>query len=173
MNNRNKIFVILGSVFAVLIPRAALAHCPLCTAGAVALGIGAYKLGVSTVSVGIGIGAFSIALGLWIARLIKRQYIPYQSWVIALLSFATTVLPVIRFMPGYTSIYIPSIGQYGATYMISLFLIGSIVGGVLMFAAPTISKQVSRVVGSRIPYQGLSITILLLVLAIIITEFVL
>jgi hypothetical protein len=173
MNIYHKLALFAVSVFAVLAPRVALAHCPLCTAGAVALGIGAYKLGVSTLSVGISIGAFSIALGLWVARLIKRKYIPYQWEIIVILSFATTVLPIIKFMPGYTSIYIPSIGEYGATYMISLFLIGSLVGGILMFVAPSVSRKVTNIVGSRVPYQGLSITLALLIAAIVIAEFAL
>lgn len=154
------------------IPKTALAHCPLCTIGAVAIGLGAYKFGVSTASVGVGIGAFAIALGFWIAKYLKRQYMPYQAEFIAILSFATTVIPIMALLPGARSLYISFIGEYGTTIVVPHLLIGSVIGGILVFISPSVSQFARHIRrGKKIPFQGMAVTFLLLVAAIAAIEF--
>jgi hypothetical protein len=163
---------------AVLAPRLALAHCPLCTAGAGVAAVFAAWLGVSMMSIGVFIGAFGIAIGLWIARLIKKQYIPHQAWVLAVISFATTVIPLMPLMQDYTSFYLSLGGEYGSllnrTYVVNRFLVGSAIGGVVMALAPSLSARITALrKGSMFRFQGLSITFLLLVAILLIVELIL
>ena len=168
-----KFTIFSASLFGIGIPLVVKAHCPLCTAGAIAVGIGAYKLGISTEAVGIGIGAFAVALGLWIARIIPKKYIPFQKEVIVVVSFVSTILPVIPFMKSAFPVYISFLGDYGTTIAINRFLIGSIIGGLLVIIAPLVSRNLSRLAnGKRIPFQGMIITILLLLVSMLIIELI-
>lgn len=154
-----------------LLPATAYAHCPLCTAGAGVVAFGAAKLGVGPMSVGIFLGAFAVALGLWVARLLKKQYVPKQKEVLAIFSFATTILPLQPVLADYTSVYLPFWGEYGKTILINLFLIGGIVGGVLMLLSPYLSRKLALARGGEMyPFQGMVITLLLLVSAAVVVE---
>ena len=169
-----KVIISMFSVLGLAVPAAVKAHCPLCTAGAIALGVGAYKLGISTESVGIGIGAFAVALGLWIARIIPKKFMYFQKEFIVVISFVSTIFPVMPFMKSAFPVYIWFLGDYGTTIAVNRFLVGSIIGGILVIIAPFVSTQISRIAkDKRIPFQGMIITVLLLVGAILIKEFAL
>ncbi|MBI1961547.1 MAG: hypothetical protein HYS45_02505 [Parcubacteria group bacterium] len=160
-----------GALAVLATPRAAHAHCPLCTAGAVAIGLGAYQLGVSTLSVGIALGAASLALGLWMAKLVRVQYFRGQRPVIAFMVFATTVLPVAPFLPGARGLYLAGIGQYGTTLVVPLVFIGAAVGGLLVLAAPYASRGLTRMRGgAHIPFQGVLAVVVLLAAALALVE---
>ena len=108
-------FVVAGvSISGLLFPAVALAHCPLCTAGAGLAAIGAYWLGVNGLTVGVLLGAFAMALGLWVARLIKKKYLPQQDNAIGVFSWLTTIIPLKMLLSDYTSIYINWSGSYGS-----------------------------------------------------------
>ena len=159
--------IIIG--FAIAKP--VLAHCPLCTVGAGAAAIGATWLGIGNIPVGIFIGAFAVALGAWISRLIKKEYVPRQRDLLIGFSFFSTVLPLFPMMEEYSSIYIPWLGDYGKTYLIKLFLVGAIIGGVIILLAPRLSKKITSInKGRMIPYQGLVVTFTLLLIASLISE---
>ena len=164
-----KILFYFVAILALVVPKTASAHCPLCVAGAGALAVLAASLGVSSVVVGILIGAFALALGLWLAPLVKKQYIPYQKQILTLLIAVTTIIPVMPFIKDYGPLYISLGGKYGTpwhnTYTIDLFLFGSVVGALLMLMAPSVSKLVTKVRKHQMPYQGVAITLLLLVIA--------
>jgi hypothetical protein len=157
-----------------LIPKAAFAHCPLCTVGAGALAVLATSLGVSSVVVGIMIGAFSLALGLWIAPMVKKQFVPYQKHILTLLIFLGTVIPIMPLIRDYGPFYISLSGEYGTllhnTYTINLFILGVVIGAVIMLISPYISKALTRIRGQQIPYQGIAITLALLIVASIIVQ---
>lgn len=151
------------------IPLISYAHCPLCTIGAGVAALGASWLGISSGPIGVFIGAFSIALGLWIAKLIKKKYLPYQREAITLISFLTTVLPLKTQLSEYSSFYLSIAGDYGTilnrTYLINWFLIGSVLGGLIILISPYVSRKVSKFRGGKLfPYQGVSITFLLLII---------
>ncbi|MCR4260909.1 MAG: hypothetical protein NUV96_01005 [Candidatus Colwellbacteria bacterium] len=171
-----KILLSFVAIFTLAIPRTALAHCPLCVAGAGALAVLATSLGVSSVVVGILTGAFALALGLWLAPFIKKQYIPYQRQMLTLLIFVSTIIPVMPFIKDYGPLYISLGGEYGTpwhnTYVIDLFLFGSLIGAILMLVAPLVSKAVTKLSTRRIPYQGVVITILLLITASVIAQII-
>jgi len=161
-----------------LIPTAAKAHCPLCTVGAGALAVGAAYIGVSTYVVGIFLGAFALALGIWMSRIIKKEYIPYQKQIVIVVIFLSTLLPLIPLLQEYTSINLYWFGTYGTlfnkTYLIHKFLIGSTIGAGLMLISPAISLRVSKIKQKRLfPYQGIVITFVLLILASLIMQFAL
>lgn len=146
-----------------LLAKPAFAHCPLCTAGAGVAAVGAAWLGVGTAPIGVFIGAFAVALGFWFGNIIKKKFIPYQKSVLTLLSFGATVFPILSLMPGFFPVYISFAGDYGTilnrTYLINWFLIGSIIGGLIMVLAPFISRKITSLRnGKTYPYQGLGVT---------------
>lgn len=164
-----------ASVIIFFLPSIASAHCPLCTAGAGLAAIIAIKFGISAMSVGVFIGAFAVAIGLWIARGVKKQFVPRQATVLAIISFLLTVLPLRAILSQYRSVYISMSGDYGSwlnrTYLIDIFLAGSILGAILLAVAPALSRWVSaRRGGKRWPYQGMSIIAVLLILTAILIE---
>lgn len=164
---KNKKKILLLALPALLLPQAALAHCPLCTIGAGGLAVFAAWLGVNTITIGLFIGAFALALGLWIGRLIPKKYIPHQTKALAALSFLTIALPLLPMMQDYTSIYVSLGGEYGSlfnrTYLINRFLLGSLIGAGLLLLAPFISKKLVLLrKGRLLPFQGIGITIFLL-----------
>src|SRR3989338_1201458 len=126
------------------------AHCPLCTAGAAVAAGGAVWLGVNEAVVGIFIGAFAVSMGLWFSRIIKRKFIPFQKTAIVLLSFLTTVIPMLAlFNSSIYPLYLSYFGDYGSlfnrTYVINLFLVFSILGGILTTMTPMLSRKLSQI----------------------------
>jgi len=159
-------------------PSQVFAHCPLCTVGAGAAALGASWLGVDNAAVGMFLGAFAFALGWWIGKLLKRRYIKYQNFFLALFSYIATVLPLKGMFSGYTSFNLYLGGEYGSllnrTYLINKFLVGSLLGAFLVLVAPFLSRQFSKLnKGKLFPFQGTIITFLLLVLAFVIIQFLL
>lgn len=175
----NRLRLLFGGIGlgGLLFPAAALAHCPLCTAGAGLVAVGAYWLGVNGLTIGALLGAFATALGLWIARLIKKKYIPQQDNAVGAFSWLTTLLPLKMLLSDYTSIYINWGGSYGSvfnrTYPINLFLVGGVIGAIIVFAAPTLSRAITERRGETIPFQGIIITFTLLLATSLITQFLL
>lgn len=148
------------------------AHCPLCVGGAGAAAGAAALLGVSYGSIGVFIGAFSLAMALWVPRLIKKQYFPHQAKALSIIIYATTVGPLLPLFEDYTSVYIDLGGEYGTlmnqTHLINLFIIGVVVGSLIVLVAPHISSRLVKLrSGKLIRFQGLLITFVLLVIAAI------
>jgi len=167
-----KFFLILITVF---FPKFTLAHCPLCTVGAGALAIFAASIGISSVVIGVMIGGFAVALSTWLAKLPKKQYIPYQYVILATIIFLGTIIPIMPLVKDYGPFYVKIAGQYGSllhnTYTINLFIVGSILGGIIMIIAPSISRYVIKLrKGNTIPYQGISISLSLLVVTSLVIE---
>lgn len=167
---------ILLAIIAVcmVIPKAALAHCPLCTAGAGALAVLAASLGVSSVIVGILIGAFALALGLWLGRIVKKKYVPYQQYILAAIIFLGTVLPIIPLVLDFGPLYLSLGGEYGSllhnTYTINLYIAGVILGAAIVLISAPLSRLLTKVRGQQLPYQGLSITLGLLIVCSVIVQ---
>lgn len=152
------------------VPKVALAHCPLCTVGAGALAVLAASLGVSSIVVGVLIGAFSLALGLWLSRMVKKEYVQFQKQILTLLIFLGTVIPIMPFIEHYAPLYVPFIGIYGTTYTINLYLFGVVIGALIMFVAPYISVFITKIRSKQIPFQGITITIFLLIVVSVIVQ---
>lgn len=168
----------LGLVLAFFaLQEAVYAHCPLCTIGAGAAAAGAAYLGVSGFVIGLFIGAASLALGLWTSKWLKKKYIPYQGAVLALISFFTITIPVMALIQDYTSIYISIAGDYGSllnrTYLINLFLLGGIFGALVLSISPYLSRKLSLArSGKMLPFQGLILTFILLIIIALIAQVI-
>ncbi len=167
----NKYILAVGS-FAVLIfsLREVSAHCPLCTIGAGAAAAGAVYLGVSKVVVSLFIGAFAVSTGWWVSKIIKKKYIPYQKHLIILASFLLTIIPIMPIMETIKPFYLSLFGDYGTlfnrTYLLNMALFGSIFGGGIVYLTPLISSKISKMRGGRIiPFQGVILTLTLLIIA--------
>jgi len=156
-----------------LAPFKALAHCPLCTAGAIAAGGIAAWLGVGELTVGVFIGAAALLLGWWLAKQIKREFIPFQLVLVTAFVFLTTILPTMPFMPMISYVYIPWLGEYGSVYAMNSFLLGSLIGAAVVLAAPFANRFLNRARGgAAFPYQGMVVTLSLLVVVAIVVELV-
>src|SRR3989338_11226253 len=165
-----KYFFIL--FFSLALVKSAYAHCPLCTVGAAAAAGGAAWLGVSKIVIGIFIGAFAVSIVWWVSNIIKKQYIPFQKPLIILFSFVTTVFPLLSLevMRSNYPLLISFFGDYGSlfnrTYILNLFLAGSMLGGFIVSVTPWLSKKMTIVRNNKmIPYQGILLTFLLLIIS--------
>jgi len=162
--------IVLLLLAAAAIPQAALAHCPLCVAATGGLAILAASLGLSSAVVGIVSGSFALAMGLWFARLIKNKRILQQDKLVAFFIYFTTVLPMMPFAKEYKPLFVPFIGEYGTTIPINLFLLGAVIGGIIILAAPSLSRLVTRLSGRHVAYQQLMTIGILLVLVSTVLE---
>ncbi len=154
------IILILGIFF---ITPAVYAHCPLCTA-AVGIGVTTSRFyGLDDTISGLWIGALIASSALWINRLLKKQYIPLQSLVILILSFAVTAIPLY-----YAKII--AINSMNAVLGIDKLLFGMILGSLLMPAGVFISNLIKKKIGKvAVPFQ----TILIIITLLVITSLVL
>ncbi|MEM0476570.1 MAG: hypothetical protein QW367_02950 [Candidatus Aenigmatarchaeota archaeon] len=157
------------------------AHCPLCTAGA---GIGALfakELGTKSSVLGIWIGAFGAALGLWIASFLQSKFNLNKkfkntfTFLLVLISFLSTVLPLQPYFYELGSFYINLFGEYGSlfntTYVYDKFLLGAILGAIIVLIYPLINKKIIEIYQKRlIPFQGLTINFILLIFASLIFQ---
>ncbi len=141
------------------------AHCPLCTIGAGAAAAGAVWLGVSKVAVALFIGGFAMSMGMWFSNIIKKKYIPFQKILIVIVVFFTTILPLSPIFSAIGPLYISFIGDYGLTYALNYSLISSLFGGLIVFSSPFLSKKITNIRGGKIiPYQGVMLTLSLLII---------
>jgi hypothetical protein len=65
---------------------------------------------------------------------------------------------------------VPFIGEYGTTYTINLYVLGVIVGSLLMLLAPLVSRLVATLRGGHAPFQGILITLTMLVAVSVIIQ---
>ncbi|MDH3379721.1 MAG: hypothetical protein OEQ39_22585, partial [Gammaproteobacteria bacterium] len=71
----------------------------------------------------------------------------------------------------YTSVYLPFWGEYGATFVINLFVVGATVGGVLILLSPYLSRKLALARGGKMfPFQGMAITLVVLITAAFVIE---
>ena len=116
-----------------------------------------------------------MAIGLWIGKLIKKQYVPHQTLIIGLISFVTTVFPLEPLFYDNTAVFISLTGDYGTwlntTYVIDKFLIGSVIGALILIFSPRISRSISKARKNKmIHYQGMIVTFSTLLLVALFYE---
>jgi hypothetical protein len=147
------------------------AHCPLCTIGAGGAAALAAWLGISAAPVGVFVGAFALAVGLWTAKLIKKRFVRGQNNILGAASFATVVFPVMPLMEQYSSLYVSWMGEYGRTFLIDKFLVGAVIGAAVLYSAPFLSRKLAQARGNKmIPFQGMLISLITLLLASAVLE---
>ena len=153
------------------------AHCPLCTIGAGAAAAGAVWLGVQKVAVAVLIGGFAMSMGMWFSRIIKKKYFRYQDLTVVIGVFLLTVSPLLPIIGQTTGFYLSLFGNYGSlfnrTYVLNLSLFSSLLGGVIVYFSPLLSKKVTKLRRNKIiPFQGIILTIFLLIIVSTIVHFV-
>ena len=169
-----KIFLIPS--FMLLLLENIMAHCPLCTGAAVAGAVGAKYYGFDVTLVGLFMGAFAISLGLWFNRK-ARVYFRFQKTILVIVLFLLTIIPAIPFIKD--SIYFPLFmyGDYGSIlnriYSVNKFLLGSIIGSIITLFAYYLHNNIKIRHGKVLfPYQGVVLTIFLLLMASIPIYFI-
>lgn len=162
---------------ALLAPKLVSAHCPLCTIGAAAAAGGAAYVGVSNFVVGIFIGAFAVSMGWWIARMLSKKYVRYQRELLIISSFLLTIIPIIPIMNQNFPVYLSIMGEYGSllnrTYILNLFLAGSVAGGAIVCVSPWISRKITDARGKTVPFQGTVLTLVALTIVALAFEMIL
>ncbi len=155
-------FIFLIPIF---LASSVMAHCPLCTIGAGAAAAGAVWLGVSKVVVALFIGAFSMSMGMWFSRLVNKKYIPYQKSVIIIVVFLATLLPLLPIFKAIGPLYLSFMGEYGTTYAVDYSLGASLLGALIVFISPTLSRKITKARnGKIIPFQGTLLTLIMLII---------
>lgn len=172
MNNFSKFSLKKRYLFGVIpgvlfLPSVVHAHCPLCTAGAGILAVVAASLGVPALIISTLLGGFALAMGLWFAKLIKKKYIRHQDHLVSGLIYLTTVLPLWPILKEYKILYAPFLGfdKYANKVPVDIYLVGVVLGAIILLLTPYISKKVTILAQKQIiPFQGIVITMILLVL---------
>ena len=165
-----KRFLSLSSaiLFLSLIPAKVLAHCPLCVGGAGAAAALASFLGVKYGAIGVFMGGFAVALSLLIANRLPEKF-KFQNVLVAWAIYLTTLIPLYPFLKGDFTVWAASIaGDYGSmlnrTYLIDLFIVGSIIGSLIVLYSMKLSSYITQQRdGKMIKFQGLIITFVLLI----------
>jgi len=161
-----KIFTLpIISALTIFLTKIVSAHCPLCTIGAGAAAGAAVWLGVSKVAVALFIGAFAMSMGIWFSKIIKKQYISFQNPLSVAIVFLTTLLPLLPLFTAIGPLYIPFIGDYGTTYAVNYSIATGLLGGLVVISSPMLSKKLTKLrKGKMIAYQGITITLLTLIM---------
>ena len=171
MQKKFFIFPVL-TVLSIFLVKQVSAHCPLCTIGAGAVGVGAIWLGVSKVVVALFIGAFAMSMGMWFARIPKKRYIPFQKTAIITIVFLTTILPLTPLFKAIGPLYLSFIGEYGTTYAVNYSLASVFLGGLTVFISPRLSKFLTKIRKEKIiPFQGTILTLIILIIFGILIQF--
>lgn len=164
------VFVSTGFV----LPTVSYAHCPLCTIGIGILGAAAQAMGVSLGVIGLFVGAFVVSTGMWISMRINWRF-KYKTQFVVLVSFVLTVLPLRQFSNQYFYIPVYWLGEPGSIlnriYFIDQFIAGSVLGWIMTVLSMYLNSAVKRWRGRVLfPFQGVMITLLVLVLAGVILQ---
>lgn len=160
---------ITGLFIGTLLAKSVNAHCPLCTAGIAAVAGGATYFGVNKTVISLFVGAFAVSTGWWVARSINKEYIRFQKLWLVLGSFLLSVLPLMSLLYVLYPLQISLAGDYGSllnrTYLLNASLVSSIVGGIIVAISPLLSSKITDFCGSHLPFQGVGLTLLGLVIA--------
>lgn len=157
--------IFLGLFMAIFFIKNVSAHCPLCTIGAGAAAGAAVWLGISKIVVALFIGAFAMSMGFWFSKIIKKKYVPFQKTLIITAVFLTTIIPLMPIFSAIGPLYLP-FGEYGKTYAVNYSIAGSLLGGLIVFSSPKISKTLTNLrKGKMFPFQGVLITLTILIIS--------
>lgn len=139
---------------------AARAHCPLCV-GAIGLALGAAKVfGVDVIIIGVLTGGLALSFGLMVNKVVRKQYFPFQGFMITLGSFVLTVLPLSFFSGGEVYFFF-----FDRFYWFDRLIFGSVIGGLTVVASYFGHLFVKQWRGGVLfPYQGVVFTLVSLLL---------
>lgn len=145
-----------------LLTRTASAMCPLCTAGAaVGLAIARYY-GVDDLVVGLWLGALAVSTALWVNNMVKkkvkRNIVPFQGVLIVVTVIASTIVPF------YSAGFFNGMPRMVDTiFGINRLVVGTIIGGFIMFIGAPLSNFIKRKRQAAFPLQTIILTLALLI----------
>ena len=140
------------------------AHCPLCAGAVGVAAVGASYMGIDNSIVGLFVGAFSISTGIWFAKKIKKKYFKFQSFSLVLSSFLLTVIPSAKVVNDLSYFKFVLFGL-NKIYFIDKILVGSIIGALITLFALYLHNKIKQINGKvLIPYQGVFLTLILLIM---------
>ncbi|MDP3982205.1 MAG: hypothetical protein Q8P70_01490 [bacterium] len=165
-------------LLALLAPRMVFAHCPLCTVGAAAAGGVALYFGVSPFVVGIFIGAALFSMGWWFGHLVSSRFSRALFWPVTLGTFALSLFPLLPLFREVIPLYVSMAGEYGSllhrVYVLDLFFMGSLAGAGIVLISPFVSSKITQIATRQlVPYQGVLVTLVLLVILALVSSFAL
>ncbi|WP_408956449.1 hypothetical protein [Natroniella sp. ANB-PHB2] len=151
----------------------AFAHCPLCTLGIGFLVVMANKLGVDLVVIGLFAGAFSLSLGMFISRKIVKQN-KYMFTILTISSFLLMIIPLSKFSGVDVAISFDFLeGMTNGTYLIDRFVLGSIIGAIVLLSSTALHKKIKEVKGRVfIPFQIIILSMSLLIVTATIMQLI-
>lgn len=163
-----KIFFLFIFLFFIIGINEVNAHCPLCAGAVGAAAVGANYIGLDSSIVGLFVGAFSISTGIWFAKKIKKKYFKFQSFSLVVSSFLLTVIPSAKIVNDLTYISL-----FNNVYFLDKILIGSIIGAIITLFALYLHNKIKQVNGKvLVPYQGVFLTLILLIISSIPMYFI-
>lgn len=142
-------FLSLVSLFTIhhsLFTREALAHCPLCTAGAGAgLAISRF-IGIDDSITGVWLAAFLGATSFWSASYIKKKYVPFQDTIIYIAIFGITIWSFSAFN---------LVDEHAGLIMgVPKLYFGMTTAGILFYLVDVVNRLIKKVKGGVLfPYQ--------------------
>ncbi|MEK6973193.1 MAG: hypothetical protein AABW72_04090 [archaeon] len=166
-NIHNRIVAVLSTIiFGIFNTMPVHAHCPICTA-AVGVGLVTTRVyGFDDAIMGVWIGAFIISTAVWANNALKKRFIPFQAPLMSITAFILTT----------GSFYAAGLmnGTYAKAFGIDRLLLGIIVGSVLTYAMPIVSKKIKELNKNKVlfPFQTIVLIVLVLIIASISMMFV-
>jgi len=154
-----------------LVPIGVFAHCPLCIGSVLVLTFLGYEFGFKRIVLGFLTGALTVVFGEWFNKLIKRKFFKGQDFLVIVLTFILTYLPVKNYIFNYYSLYFPNLGINSPILIDKSFLTG-IFGGFLVYIATYISKFITQKRGKTILFQRIIVTLVLLIIFGLILQFI-
>lgn len=152
-------------LFFTLAPKA-LAHCPLCTAGAGA-GLALSRwLGIDDSITGIWIAAFLGATALWGAYSIKKKLVPFQETLIYLAVFGLTIWSFYQFK---------LVDEHAGLIMgVPKLIFGMVSGGLIFYLVEALNKLIREKRGKVLfPYQPMVFSLgAMLILSLAVLVFI-
>lgn len=161
------LITVFVALFFVGTPRAALAHCPLCTAGVLGGLTLTRWLGVDDVYSGLWFGALIGSLSFWFGGSMKKKYLPYQEYLLFLAMFLLTTVPFLY--SGLSNPHAPRL------FGVNRLFAGMVGGGLVFLASSFLDRWLRLVNKGRVffSYQGVMVTIGSVVVTLFITYLLL
>lgn len=140
--------------------------CPLCTAGAaIGLGIARYY-GVDDLVIGLWLGALAVSTALWINSVVNNQMnkrklkpVPFQGTIVFIAMVAATIVPFY-----FAGFFKGMPGMSDTIFGTNRLVVGTIIGGIVTFGAPSLSNFIKRMKKAVFPYQTVILTFGILVI---------
>ncbi|MEW6295240.1 MAG: hypothetical protein AB1467_02995 [Candidatus Diapherotrites archaeon] len=155
----NKALIAFASLVLLLsIASFASAHCPLCTGAAAGAVAAARFYGVDDAIVGVWLGAFIISTALWFDRILKKRYIPMQTFSIIILALVMTLVPF--YFAGLFG------GMHKTLFGIDRLFVGIVSGSILTYLGFILSNEIKKENKKVLfPFQSIILTFAILLIA--------